>query len=136
MNAMQFEAVKIAMKQDRDGFILTLRIHPHDLPIEMVHDYVGSRYGVAMVRIEDDETAKLYDNRVKQAGILCRNRDFQVWLCEQGLAQHKNEEEAIAALYEMCEIKSRTELNGNVDAKDKFDNMVEEYEQWKKSEPF
>jgi hypothetical protein len=136
MNALQFEAVKVALKQDRTGFVLTLSIHPDEIPEELIRDYVGTRYGVAMVRIEDDETAKLYENRVKQAGILCRNREFQVWLCEQGLAQHKNEEEAIAAVYELCEIKSRTELNGNADAKDKFDNMVKEYEQWKTSDPF
>lgn len=136
MNALQFEAVKVALKQDRTGFVLTLSIHPDELPEELIRDYVGTRYGVAMARIEDDETAKHYDNRVKQAGILCRTREFQVWTCEQGLAQHKNEEEAIAALYVMCEISSRTELNGNADAKERFDNMVEEYEQWKKSDPF
>ena len=136
MNGLQFEAVKIAMKQDRDGFVLTLRIHPHELPVEMIHDYVGARYGVAMVRIEDDETDRHYDNRVKQAGMLCRSRDFQVWLCELGHAASKTEEDAVDAVHEICGIKSRTELNGNPDAKANFDKMVEEYEQWKKAEPF
>jgi hypothetical protein len=136
MNALQFEAVKISLKQDRTGFVLTLNIHPDEIPEELLRDFVGSRYGVAMVRIQDDETATPYDNRVKHAGILCRTREFQVWLCEEGHAQHKNEQEAIEAVYTLCGIASRTELNGNAEAKSKFDIMVEEYEHWKKTDPF
>ena len=30
--ALQFEARKVALKQDRTGFVLTLAIHPDDLP--------------------------------------------------------------------------------------------------------
>lgn len=136
MNALQFEAVKVSLKQDRTGFVLTLNIHPDEIPEELLRDFVGARYGVAMVRILDDETATAYDNRVRQAGILCRTREFQVWLCEEGHAEHKNEQEAIDALYALCGIESRTELNGNADAKQKFDEVVAEYEQWKKSDPF
>jgi hypothetical protein len=131
MNALQFEAVKVALKQDRTGFVLTLSIHPDEIPAELMRDFVGARYGVAMVRIQDDETATSYDNRVKRAGLLCRTREFQVWLCEQGHAVHKDEQEAVDAVYAICGIKSRTELNGNEAAKEQFDNMVEEYEHWK-----
>lgn len=136
MNALQFEAVKVALKQDRTGFVLTLNIHPDEIPAELMRDFVGARYGVAMVRILDDESPTSYDNRVKRAGMLCRTREFQVWLHEQGLVEHKNEDEAVHALYEICGITSRTELNGNAEAKANFDKMVEEYEQWQKAEPF
>jgi hypothetical protein len=131
MNALQFEAVKVALKQDRTGFVLTLNIHPDEIPEELLRDFVGARYGVAMVRIQDDETATPYDNRVKHAGMLCRTREFQVWLCEHGHAVHKNEQEAIEAVYTVCGIASRTELNGNEAAKDKFDHRGEESEHWK-----
>jgi hypothetical protein len=131
MNALQFECVKVALKQDRTGFILTVSIHPDEIPEELVRDFVGSRYGVAMVRINDDETAIPYDNRVKKAGMLCRLRIFQKWL------EVDKESEAIQRLYETCGISSRTELNGNKQAQDKFDEMVEDYERWKEeSEPF
>ena len=131
MSALQFECVKVALKQDRTGFILTISIHPDEIPEELVRDFVGSRYGVAMVRINDDETATPYDNRVKKAGMLCRLRIFQKWL---GVDK---EAEAIQCLYETCSISSRTELNGNKQAQDKFDEMVNEYERWKEeSEPF
>lgn len=137
MNALQFEVVKIALKQDKTGFVLTLNIHPDELPEELIRDYVGSRYGVAMVRIEDDETARQYDNRVKQSGILCRSREFQYWLHETGKAESITEEDAVEYLYRTCGIKSRSELNGNVSAKDKFDSMVNEYDEWRENqEPF
>ena len=55
--AMQFECRKVALKQDRSGFVLTLSIHPDEIPEELLRDFVGSRYGVAMVRIQDDESA-------------------------------------------------------------------------------
>ena len=51
MNALQFEAVKIALKQDKTGFVLTLNIHPDEIPDELMRDFVGARYGVAMARI-------------------------------------------------------------------------------------
>ena len=137
MNALQFEAVKVALKQDRTGFVLTLNIHPDEIPAELMRDFVGARYGVAMVRINDDETPVQYENRVKKSGMLCRNREFQYWLKETGKAEGTTEEEAIEFIYQTCGITSRSELNGNAEAKAKFDEMVGEYESWKKnSEPF
>jgi hypothetical protein len=136
MDALQFEAVKVSLKQDRTGFILTLNIHPDEIPEELMRDFVGARYGVAMVRIQDDESATPYENRVKKAGILCRTREFQFWLSEEHGATSKTEEAATEAVHKICGITSRTELNGNHDAKVIFDNMVEEYEQWQKSDPF
>lgn len=131
MNALQFECVKVALKQDRTGFVLTLSIHPDELPEELIRDFVGARYGVAMVRINDDETAIPYDNRVKKAGMLCRLKLFHKWMGGD------TESDAIQYIYETCGISSRTELNGNRDAQQKFDEMVEEYERWKnESEPF
>jgi hypothetical protein len=134
MNALQFEAVKIALKQDRNGFVLTLNIHPDEIPEEIMRDYVGSRYAVALVRIESDETATPIDNRVKKAGMLCRSKDFQQWVCSTQGLNEVSEPVATKFLYERCEIASRTELNGNAKAKQLFDEMVEEYERLQ--EPF
>jgi hypothetical protein len=136
MNALQFEAIKIALKQDKTGFVLTLNIHPDEIPDELMRDFVGSRYGVAMVRIEDNETAKHYDNRVKQAGILCRSRNFQVWLRKETELPIAGEDGAVEAIHRICHISSRTELNGNKNAQQKFDEMVEDYERWNEEEPF
>jgi hypothetical protein len=138
MNALQFECVKVALKQDRTGFILTVSIHPDEIPEELVRDFVGARYGVAMVRIQDNETATPYNNRVKRAGMICRDSSYRLWLREEcGLPSIDTEDKAVEALYKICNINSRTELNGNKEAQDKFDEMVEDYERWKEeSKPF
>jgi hypothetical protein len=78
--ALQFEARKVALKQDRTGFVLTLAIHPDECPEEILRDFVGARYGCALVRIQDDESATPYSNRVQKAGMLCKEPNFQDFL--------------------------------------------------------
>ena len=133
MNALQFEGVKIALKQDRTGYVLTITIHPDEIPDELLRDFVGTRYGIAMVRIESDETARVYNNRVKTAGKLCRSLEFQEFAGTQTRLNIVNEAAAINYLYGRCGIASRTELNGNIEAQNKFDEMMEEYERFQES---
>lgn len=38
MKTSHFEGVKVALKQDRTGYVLTLSIHPDDLPEEILRD--------------------------------------------------------------------------------------------------
>jgi hypothetical protein len=120
--ALQFEARKVALKQDRTGFVLTLSIHPDECPEEILRDFVGARYGCALVRIQDDESATQYDNRVKRAGILCRDPKFHDFL------EVEDESEAAVELCKRCGIESRTELHGNEVAKQIFDDLVKDYE--------
>lgn len=123
--ALQFEARKVALKQDRTGFILTLAMHPDEVPEEILRDFVGTRYACAVVRIQDDESPTQYNNRVQKAGMLCRDPDFQEFLlCD-------NETDAAHMLCKRCGIESRTELHGNSQAKNKFDELINEYEQMK-----
>lgn len=136
MNALQFEAIKVALKQDKTGFVLTLNIHPDEIPEELLRDFVGARYGVAMVRILEDESVVDYKNRVKQAGILCKHSDFQYWLMITKQAGKNTETEAVKALYNRCGISSRTELNGNEEAIKKYEEMIDEYERWKATSTF
>lgn len=119
--ALQFEARKVALKQDRTGYVLTLSLHPDEIPVELLRDFVGSRYGCALVRIQDDETPTTYSNRVQRAGMLCRAESFQDFLGVLG------EDEAAAELCKRCGIESRSELNGNQEAQMAFDALVSEY---------
>lgn len=123
--ALQFEARKVALKQDRTGFILTVAIHPDEIPEELLRDFVGSRYACALVRIQDDESATEYNNRVQKAGMLCRQPNFWEFL------EVSNEDEAAAELCKRCDIQSRTELHGNELAKAHFDGLIKDYEQWR-----
>jgi len=52
---IQFEAVKTALRQSKEGYVLSLAVHPDDLPGDLMRDFVGSRYVVVMVRLGDDE---------------------------------------------------------------------------------
>jgi len=129
---LQFECRKVALKQDRTGFVLTLAIHPDELPEELIRDFVGARYACVMVRIKDDESPTEYVNRVKQAGMLCRNGEFQQFMSEAyGNNKVLTEDETATLLCNMCSIESRTELNGNADAKQLFDDLMSEYHEWK-----
>ena len=128
--ALQFEARKVALKQDRTGFILTLSMHPDEVPEEILRDFVGTRYACALVRIQDDETATPYNNRVQKAGILCRLPNFQDFL------ETNSEEEAAAELCKRCGVASRTEFHGNAQSKIVFDDLVKEFESWSGNDPF
>ena len=129
--ALQFEARKVALKQDRTGFILTLAMHPDEVPEEILRDFVGTRYACAVVRIQDDESPTPYSNRVVEAGMLCRNPNFQEFLmCD-------NETDAAHMLCKRCGIESRTELYGNADGKRLFDLLVHEFKYAKETDdPF
>jgi hypothetical protein len=128
--ALQFEARKVSLKQDRTGYVLTLSLHPDEIPVELLRDFVGARYGCALVRIQDDESPTLYSNRVQQAGMLCRIEDFQDYLGVIG------EHEAAAELCKRCGISSRSELNGNEEAQMVFDSLVLEFKTGGGNDPF
>lgn len=119
---MQFEARKVALKQDRTGFVLTLSVHPDEFPEELLRDFVGARYACAVVRINDDETPVNYKNRVQQAAMLCKNPAFQQFMNTEG------ENATARALCAYLGIDSRTELNGNSLAQSLFDDLVAKYE--------
>jgi hypothetical protein len=116
--ALQFEARKVALKQDRTGYVLTLSLHPDEIPEELLRDFVGARYGCALVRIQDDESPTPYSNRVQTAGMFCRDIEFQEFMgCSNEIA-------TATALCAACGIESRTELNGNEEAQMAFDALV------------
>jgi len=136
---LQFECRKVALKQDRTGFVLTLALHPDEIPEELLRDFVGSRYACVMVRLQDDESPTEYVNRVQQAGMLCRLPEFQQFMSEAYSRYKKplTEDQTATLLCSLCDIKSRTELNGNVNAKQLFDDLMSEYKEWKlNAKPF
>jgi hypothetical protein len=136
MNALQFEGLKIALKQDATGYVLTLKIHPDEIPNELLRDFIGARYMVAMARINDDETPVPINNRVKRAALLCKDHNFQNYV-NFLVGIPKTEQAAVDFIYDICAIKSRTELNGNAHAQNQFDQMVKEFEEWRdKDVPF
>ena len=136
MDTLQYEAIKVAMKQDKEGFILTLRVHPDSVPEALFRDFCGARYQVVMVRLGDDERPLNRDNFseiVKLAGMLPRNPDFRKWLVDQGhLFFVADEDEAVSWLKTHCHISSRRELATNPGAAALLRQVNQEFQAWKK----
>jgi hypothetical protein len=133
--ALQFEARKVALKQDRTGYVLTLSLHPDEIPEELLRDFVGARYACALVRIQDDESPTMYNNRVQKAGMLCREENFQEFIAQRLVGHSVDEHQAADALCKQCGIASRSELNGNTRAQEVFDAIVIDYENWSRTDP-
>lgn len=135
MDTLQYEAVKVAMKQDKEGYILTLRVHPDELPEPLIRDFVGARYQVVMVRLADDETPLNRDNFseiVKLAGMLPRNPDFRKWLMEEGHIFDDDEDEAVKWIHESCGVQSRKALSTDKVAAAKLRHLNQEFQSWKR----
>ena len=60
VEGVSFEAVKTSMMQDKNGTNIRLTIHPNDVPKDLHKVWVGSRYMVVMVKLNEDGTP---DNR-------------------------------------------------------------------------
>jgi hypothetical protein len=135
MDTSNFEAVKVAIKQDKSGYVLTLSIHPDDVPEEILRDFVGARYQFVAVRLNDDETP--YPRRngvVSAAAIICRSPAFWDWLVSMGEITERTEKQAIDALHRICGIDSRSELT-NPEPQQSFDSMIIEFKRWQKDSP-
>lgn len=136
-NHPHFEAVKVALKQDKTGYVLTLNIHPDDLDERILRDYVGARYQVVMVRINGDEQPMdrqdefSGDRAVKIAGLLCRDPVFWEYLHDDGQIIEAAEQEATDWLREYLGVRSRSDLKINPEARARLDSIYMEFATWK-----
>jgi hypothetical protein len=138
METSQFEAIKIALKQDKEGMVLTLRIHPDELCSRVIRDFVGARYQVVMVRINGEEKPMNRDHDlprdvVQLAGILCNDPRFHDWLVALGFISEANTKLATDWLRSELGVISRTELTTNPEASQLLLNINEEFKAWKRN---
>jgi len=131
MQTSQYEAVKVAMKQDATGYVLTLRIHPDEVPEEILRDFVGARYQVVMVRLDsDDQPLKREPNYVQLAGMLCKNQQFYKFLVSLGHIFDEDEKEATEWMRAELGVKSRKELEHNKDAIKRLLQINQDFQSW------
>lgn len=50
-----FEAVKYALRQSKDGYVVSFVVHPDDVPDDLSKSKIGTRYMVAFAEIGEDE---------------------------------------------------------------------------------
>jgi len=137
-DSIQFEGIKTGLKQSKDGYILTMAVHPDDLPDNLMRDFVGSRYVVVMVRLGDDEQPMNRENEfpgdhaVKMAGILCRDPEFWDWLHKKEWLMEANEKACADWLTSYLDIESRKELKTDEEARHLFNQLRSSFEAWRK----
>lgn len=138
METLQFEAIKVALKQDKSGYVLTLNIHPDEVPDQLLRDFVGARYQVVMVRLNgNDEPLDRQEEfegtrAISVSGMLCRDPLFWQFVGEQSLAD-PNEEEATEWLRQEVGISSRAELKSNASARIRLAQIHKEFITWKEN---
>jgi hypothetical protein len=131
---LDFEAVKIAMTQTKEGHILKLAIHPNDTPDAVMRAPVGSRYQVVMVELSDTnepvvpKTVSEGARAVRMAALLCRDPNFQDWMKSGGYAMESSETGAVEGLRATLGIESRAMLKIDTDAQMNFARLVNDFE--------
>ncbi len=129
----QFEAVKIAMTQDKNGHILKLAIHPNDTPEAIMRDAVGTRYMVVLVRMDDEgkPVASQQDEEGRKAialaGTLCTDTNFQTWLVINGEINDGTEQAASVWLRQYLNVTSRKELKFDTVARKKLLGLRDQF---------
>jgi hypothetical protein len=136
METSQFEAVKVSMKQDNSGYILTLRIHPDEVPDEIMRDFIGARYMAVLVRLNEEERPmnreqELAKDMVRVSGMLCRDPQFWEFLQESGNIIDKTEKEAMTWLKSYLKVESRADISKSQQAVEKMLGVKQEFASWK-----
>jgi hypothetical protein len=137
MKTLQFEAIKLAMKQDREGYVLNLRMHPDEIPEDLLRDFVGARYQCVLVRLDghdkpmNRESEYAGDRLVQMAGLMCRDPDFWQYLFDDLRIMDQSEKEAADWLRVHLGLQSRSDLRTNVAARERLNLLNEEFQTWK-----
>jgi hypothetical protein len=136
MQTSNFEAVKVALKQDKTGYILTMCIHPDELPDEVLRDFVGARYQVVMVRLTEDEMPMNREQEfgrdsVRIAGMLCRDQVFWRFLKEAGQIFEASEDATTDWLKHELGVPSRADIPKSQIAVNRLISIRQEFNLWK-----
>jgi len=138
METIQYEAVKVALKQDKTGYVLTLCLHPDEIPEELLRDWVGARYQVVMVRLNQHEEPLVRQDEfagaqaVRLAGVLGRDPQFWSFLAEKNEIFDETEQSATDWLRDYLSVVSRSELKTNQEARLRLERINTEFANWKR----
>tara|TARA_R110000824_G_scaffold239542_4_gene428206 strand:- start:4161 stop:4637 length:477 start_codon:yes stop_codon:yes gene_type:complete len=139
---LKFEAVKTSFRQTRDGYHLTLVLHPNDVPNELYTSWVGTRYQCVMVELNDEdkpvEREGVEEGRraVATAAQLCRSDKFQIFigqLCpkpgDKLLPPYDltTEDATAARLRHLCGVESRGEFADNELARVELEKLKQRF---------
>lgn len=147
--AFHFEAKKYALRQAKDGVIVSFVVHPNDVVAELLSAPIGEHYVVALAPYTETAGVAQKEDRLpcKQeaagsipavgptphekrpktpaewAGMLCNDVRFQKW------AGQPSAEAAADMVRRVCGIRSRSEINTNARAAALWNAMHNRYRQ-------
>ncbi len=120
------------------GVVIKLLIHPNDVPVGLLSHTTATRFGVAMVELDDHDepVAPKEVNLVAAASIVCREPAFQFYMSAWGEANdaplptpdESEEEQTRDRLRFALNVGSLSELKENKSAQRKFKQIREAYE--------
>ena len=119
------------------GVVIKLLIHPDDVPVGLLSHTTATRFGVAMVELDDHEepVPPKEVNLVANASILCKDPAFQfymhAWADGNGapLTLTEDEEQVTRERLRFAiGVESLSELNENKTAQRKFRELKTQYE--------
>jgi len=72
----------------------------------------------------------------KRRGCSAETLTFQTFLVATNLSNEEGEDGAANAVCRYCRIESRSELNGNKKAQERFDDLIKVFDEWGNNESF
>jgi hypothetical protein len=114
-------------------------MHPDDIPETLLRDFVGARYQVVMVRLDnveapiDRQEEFASDRAIRISGMLCRDPKFWEYLFSKREISTKDYESATQWLRFFLELESRSQLKTNVEAQNRLDILYRDYTVWKQT---
>jgi len=140
MTTVKFDAIKIGYKQDKEGFVVALRIHPNDDHQAIANAALGSQWHIDGVELNEDgnaetpapvEQAARANRLTQQAAIACKQPKFQTWVKQCLDPNHEGGLERTEALIrEYCGVKSRSEILPGTEAAQRWDRLYSRYVAW------
>lgn len=133
MSTSRFECLRVSFRQDKDGYLIVLRIHPNDVDAQITMDRLGQRYNAALQRVGEDEKPVEHKEKttgermVQQAAILCADTEFQKWLVREGFVLEANEQDAAKAMRDILGVESRADLKTSPEAQEVFRELLKRY---------
>jgi len=149
---IEFECLKMALKQDKEGYVLTLRVHPNDIPDALLRAWVGTRYDATLLEVVEDSDKEYTstqrpvrgtrgpsttDRLIVASRRLCGISKFHKYLEAVGISESLpvSFEDASSDLKKYLGVRSREELADNDEARDKMGSIIGDFAEWDKENP-
>lgn len=134
--AQPFESSLMILRKDKNGWVIGFSVHPDEAPNALLDARLGTRFQIVAFEIGDDETPVVPESvrtgkkAVAVAGEMCREDGFQSWIHQRHgtWPDEGHEERGTASLLRVeLGVSSRSELQEDVNAQDRFRQLIQEY---------